>query len=178
MDIEKSIHFVELVPHLYDTYINIGTTAYNQHYRHLWPKGDTTTYINHSFTNKVVADEELNKNTMLCLIQSEGTYVGILKMTLHRRIMTYDESEAMFLDKIYILKEYSGRGIGANSIGIIEDLARKLSKKAIFLEAMQKGKALAFYLANDFNIVAKSKVPFANVIEEEKSMYLLKKDIH
>ncbi|PIB27512.1 GNAT family N-acetyltransferase [Maribacter sp. 4G9] len=177
MGLEARLKFIKLVPSLYDRYIHIGTMAYNQHYRHLWPNGDTTTYIQHSFTKQVLLNEELDINTHLFIIQLDATYVGILKVTLHKSILSFTESEAIYLDKIYILKEFSGLGIGARCIQFVEDMARKLSKRVLFLESMQKGRALGFYLANGFTIVANSTVPFENVIEEEKPMYLLKKDL-
>lgn len=172
-----SLKFVELAPDLYQTYIQIGTRAYNQHYRHLWPNGDSSTYIQHSFTKQVLDKEELDTNTQLYLIQLEDTYVGILKITFDKKMMAYTESDALYLDKIYILKEYSGKGIGAKCIQFIVGIAKKRSKKAIFLESMQKGPALSFYLANNFTIVSNSQVPFENVIEEEKPMYVLMKGI-
>lgn len=172
-----SLKFVELAPDLYQTYIQIGTRAYNQHYRHLWPNGDTSTYIKYSFTKQVLDKEELDTNTQLYLIQLENTFAGILKITFDKKMMTYKESDALYLDKIYILKENSGKGIGTKCIQFIEGIPQKLSKKAIFLESMQKGPALAFYLTNNFTIVANSQVSFENVIEEEKPMYVLMKGI-
>lgn len=177
MKIKDNLRFVELVPSLYNTYIHIGTLAYNQHYQHLWPEGDTSTYIKSSFTKEVLQKEELDGNTQLYLIRLDTKYVGILKITLHKGMLAYKKYEALYLDKIYILKEFSGKGIGTKCIEFVENLAKENSKKVIFLESMQKGPALPFYLARNFNIVADSSVPFENVIEDEKPMYILMKAI-
>ena len=171
------ITFQELTPALHDIYIKTGITSYNQHYRHLWPNGDTTTYIEHSFTKTILEEEDNNKNSALYLIKSGIDYVGLLKITLHKNIKGLEAKDALYLDKIYILKEFAGKGVGNKSLNFVESIAKKLSKKAIFLESMQKGPALPFYLKNDFDIVAESTVPFKNVIEEEKPMFLLKKMI-
>jgi len=173
----QNVHYEPLVPKLYTTYITIGTKAYNQHYKHLWPNGDTATYIQNSFTKEVLSKEEEDTNTELYLIKLKTEYVGILKISLHKELNEYSKKESLFLDKIYILKEFSGKGIGSKSLQFVEDKAKELFKKAIFLEAMQKGLALSFYLANNFTIVGTTKVPFNNVIEEEKPMYLLLKKI-
>ncbi|HDZ05620.1 hypothetical protein LCGC14_0066760 [marine sediment metagenome] len=171
------IQFEVLQPQLYKKYIELGTKAYNQHYRHLWPYGVTDTYIENSFTNEVLLNEEQNENTILYLIKINIDYVGILKITLHKQIHAYSKLHALYLDKIYILKEYSGKGIGTKSLLFVENIAKKHLKRAVFLESMQKGPALQFYINNHFTIVDTTKVPFSNVIEEEKPMYLLKKDI-
>lgn len=174
---QKNIQFQELTSTLHDIYIEIGIKSYNQHYRHLWPKGNTITYIQHSFTKRILEEEEKNQNSVLFLIKFNTEYVGLLKVTLHKSLMDYDQNDALYLDKIYILKEYAGKGIGGASLKFVESIAQNLSKKAIFLESMQKGPALPFYLVNNFKIVDESTVPFSNVIEEEKPMYLLKRTL-
>ena len=175
--LNEGVQFEPLELGFYDTYIEIGTRAYNEHYRHLWPNGDTTTYIQNSFTHEVLLKEEQDLDTALYLIKSDHTYVGILKITLHKEILEYRNHQALYLDKIYILKEFSRKGIGKKCLQFVGNIATKLSKKVVFLESMQKGKALPFYLANKFSIVDNTKVPFENVIEEEKPMYLLMKKI-
>ncbi len=174
---KSTITFEPLVPSLYHHYINIGTTAYNQNYRHLWPNGDTSTYIQNSFTKEILLKEEQDKNTALYLLKMKDDYVGILKITLDMAIAKLNKLEALYLDKIYIQKEYTGMGIGRETLKFIETKARELSKKAIFLGSMQNGHALSFYLANNFSIIDTSKVPFENVLEEEKPMYILLKEI-
>ena len=174
---ENDIQFAPLKPELYSTYIEIGTKAYNQHYTHLWPNGNTTNYIKNSFTNEVLLHEEEDEDTALYLIKLNSDYVGILKITLHKQLQDYSRADALYLDKIYILNEFSGKGIGSKSLKFVEQIAKDHSKKAIFLESMQKGLALPFYLSHSFAIVANTQVPFNNVIEEEKPMYLLRKDI-
>ncbi len=173
----STIKFEPLVPSHYQDYITIGTTAYNQHYRHLWPNGDTSTYIQNSFTKDVLLREEKDENTALYLLKVKDDYVGILKITFDMAIAKYNKSEALYLDKIYIQKEYTGLGIGRETLKFIETKAIELSKKAIFLGAMQNGPALSFYLANNFSIIETSKVPFENVIEKEKPMFILLKEI-
>lgn len=174
---ENNIQFVKLKPELYNTYIEIGTKAYDQHYKHLWPNGDTITYIKNSFSKEVLLNEENDADTVLYLIKINSAYVGILKITLHKQVQEYSKADALYLDKIYILNEFSGKGIGSKSLKFVEQVAVDHSKRAIFLESMQKGLALPFYLSKSFSIVANTQVPFSNVIEKEKPMHLLRKDI-
>ena len=110
------------------------------------------------------------------LVISPYGYIIIL-ICIFKLIIVLSIFLADRLSKIYILKEFAGKGVGNKSLKFVESIAKKRSKKAIFLESMQKGPALPFYLKNDFDIVAESTVPFKNVIEEEKPMFLLKKMI-
>lgn len=174
---KNNVQFEQLIPSLYNNYITIGTKAYNQHYRHLWPNGDTSTYIQNSFTKEVLLKEEQDKNTALYLLKLDGIYVGLLKINLDMAVAELSKSQALYLDKIYILKEFTGLGIGRETLKFVENKAKELSKKAIFLGSMQNGPALPFYLGNNFSIIDTTKVPFENVIEEEKPMFVLLKKI-
>ena len=173
----STVQFEPLTPDLYDDYIKIGITAYNQHYRHLWTNGETSTYIQNSFTKEVLLKEERDDNTELYLIKSNKIYVGLLKITIHKPIANYKAPESLYIDKIYVLKEYTGLGLGRKTLDFAANLGKKLSKKAIYLEAMQKGPALPFYLAYGFDIIDTTRSPFTNMLEEEKPMYILLKEL-
>lgn len=171
------VDFKPLTTFLYHDYITVGTIAYNQYYRHLWPEGNTATYIQNSFTKEVLIKEEGDENSELFVITLEERIVGILKLSYEKALANYRNNETLFLDKIYIKKEYSGKGIGKAALNFIATKAKNKLKKVVFLEAMQKGMALPFYVANGFSIIGTTQVPFNNVIEEEKPMYILLKEI-
>ncbi len=171
------IHFEPLTPEKYHSYNTIGIKAYNQHYLHLWPNGDSTTYIESSFTNKVLEKEALDANTSLFIIHRHNLPAGILKITFNKSLGKYSEKDALYVDKIYILKECTGSGIGKKVLQFVSLRAKELGKKAIWLDAMQKGPALNFYLKNGFEIHGETSVPFENAIEKEKPMYVLVKKI-
>ena len=171
------IHFEPLTAEKYDCYNTIGSKAYNQHYLHLWPNGDSTPYIQSNFTNKVLEKESLDSNTSLFILYQNKLAIGILKMTFNKSLGKYSEEDALYVDKIYILKECTGSGIGKKVLQFVTLRAKELGKKAIWLDAMQKGPALNFYLKNGFEIHGETSVPFKNAIEKEKPMYVLVKRI-
>lgn len=171
------LHIEPLTPEKHPVYIAVGTKAYNQHYLHLWPNGNSNTYIQSSFTNEVLAKEAWDSNTHLFIIHLKKLPVGILKFTQNKGVGSYPEEDALYVDKIYILKEATGMGIGKKVLQFISLRAKELDKNIIWLDTMQKGPALNFYLKNGFDMYAETKVPFENAIEEEKPMYVLKKGI-
>ena len=167
------IHFEPLTPQTYQDYIEVGTMAYDQHYLHLWPNRDSTPYISASFTMKVLEKEALNKNTLLYVIKLNGAAVGILKFTLNAILDLYTEEEALYIDKIYIQNEYSGIGIGKKALRFVLLRAEEIGKKIVWLDSMQKGPALNFYLKNGFEIYGKSEIQLPTVLEAEKHMYIM-----
>jgi len=174
---ESKIAFCSLDEQLFERYILVGTVAYNQHYLHLWKDGNSDPYIKTSFTKAVLQMEMQDTNTELFLIKEETTAVGILKLDLYKRLDSYNEKEALLLDKIYLLKEYTGKGIGKKALDFAETRARNLNKKILWLDTMKNGPALQFYLKNGFKIHGETKLPFPETIVSERPMYILTKNL-
>ena len=171
------IHFEPLTPSKHQTYIDVGTRAYNQHYAHLWINENAEPYIKNNFSQEVLQKEENDDNTLLYLIALNKTVVGIFKIILNRAIANYSAKDTLYLDKIYILTAYSGKGIGQKVMQFIGLRAKEMDKKLIWLGSMQKSPALNFYLKNGFEIHSETKVPFAAVKEAESAMYILIKKV-
>lgn len=174
---KEDLQFIPILPEHYQKYIEIGTQAYNEHYPHLWKNGDTSTYIKNSFTKEVLRKEQKDLNTRLFLVSYTNVPMGILKYTIKKSISEHTAEDALYVDKIYFLKSYTGRGIGQRTLNFITLEAKAKNKKIIWLDAMVKGPALLFYIKNGFKIVGDKKVPFDNAIEDEKAMYTLLKKI-
>ncbi|GAB5475269.1 MAG: hypothetical protein Mars2KO_33680 [Maribacter sp.] len=171
------VHFEPLHPKTFQDYIEVGTRAYNQHYLHLWPLQDSSPYISNSFTLEILEKEERDENTLLYLIKSDSKVVGVLKFTLNARLDGYTQQDALYVDKIYIQREYSGKGIGGKTIQFVLLRAAELQKKIVWLDAMQKGPALNFYLKNGFDIYGESEIRLPTVLETEKQMYIMVKEL-
>ncbi len=173
----KILHFEPITQKTYQTYIDVGTCAYNQHYLHLWPNKNSLPYIKNSFTKEVLQQEEKDENTILYLIKLNKVAVGIFKITLDFELDSYNKREALYIDKIYIIAAYANQGIGKKIIQFIELRAQKLSKKVICLDTMQKGPALNFYLKNGFKIHKATNVSFKEVLKEERAMWVMLKEV-
>lgn len=172
---QQIIHFEPITPSTYQEFIDVGTKAYNQHYLHLWPNGDSTPYISSSFTLDVLEKEALDKNTLLYIIKQNQKSVGILKFTLNSELKEFNAEEALYVDKIYIQNEYSGKGIGKKVIQFVLLRAQEIEKKIVWLDTMQKGAALHFYLKNGFENFGETEVQLPTVLHEEKQMYIMVK---
>ena len=169
------VHFEPITPSHYDSYIEIGTKAYNQHYLHLWPNENSGPYIGSSFTKAVLKKEATDNNTILYRIILNKKVVGVLKITLNAALADFSEKDALYLDKIYILKAYTGIGIGKKVLQFVQLRASEMNKKIIWLDTMQKGPALDFYLKNGFEIHSGNKVSLPTILEEKSHMWVMVK---
>lgn len=173
----NKVEILPLTEQLFKNYIEVGTIAYNQHYLHLWKNKNSTPYIKSSFTGRVLEREMQDANTELFVIKNENTSIGILKLDLDASLNSYRKKEALLLDKIYLLKEHSGKGVGKKVLDFTEIRARQLAKKSLWLDTMQSGPALKFYLKNGFNIHGETKLRFLEALEVERPMYILVKKL-
>ncbi len=172
MKLSLDVAVVPLSESLYQTYIDVGTTAYNQHYLHLWEYNDPSPYIKTSFTHETLSKEYGDNNTALFVIHLKNTPVGILKITKNKALGNFTDDQALLLDKIYMLKEYAGHGLGSQIINFVGTTAKRLRKKIVWLDTMQKGPALQFYLKNGFKIHSETTLKFPATIEKERPMYV------
>lgn len=170
--VHNRLEMVSLTKPLLGTYVDIGTTAYKQHYRHLWQNGNCTPYISCNFAKEVLYKELQDLNTELFLIKNGSAMVGIAKLDLDASLGPFTEKEALLLDKIYLLKAHSGMGIGTKVLDFSESRARQLGKTILWLDTMKNGPALPFYLKNGFEIYDSTALPFSESIETERAMYI------
>lgn len=174
---KQIIHFEPLTPAKFQIYITIGTKAYNQHYLHLWPNEDSSPYIKNSFTLEILEEEEKNENTRLFLINLNSECIGILKFTVSKELGSISENEALYVDKIYIVNEACGFGIGTKTIMFIMLWAQESQKSIVWLDTMQKGPALCFYQKNGFTIHSKTELPLKQAIKKEKPMFIMTREV-
>lgn len=158
-------------------YCNLGIKAYKEHYLHLWKNKDPTPYIKESFTIDVVKHELKDKSSALWLIYQGNKAVGILKLIKDAPIAPHISEETIFLEKIYILNKFSGKGIGSLALSWVEKYSLDSNKQLLWLETMQQGPALNFYLKNGYEILKEKQLKFEQVLEKQKPMYVLMKKL-
>lgn len=158
-------------------YLETGKEAYRDHYCHLWPGGDPWPYLTRNFTYDIAASDLQNPQTLLWMVDCEGVPAGICKLDLGKDFGAMPAGSSIFLEKIYFKKSFTGQGLGSTLIEEISRLGREMGKRFLWLEAMQKGPALSFYVKHGFEIVGETQVPHPEVLEAEKKMWVLSRRI-
>lgn len=177
MTTKRALDFVPVHDHNSSIYIRTGTRSYNQHYAHLWANGDTTPYLESSFTPEVVKKEVADSNTAHFIIQSGGDTTGILKIVKNKPVAHYPGEDALLLEKLYLLSEYSGKGLGSRALNFIQDYAKNLNKKVLWLDAIKNARALQFYINHGFVIYSERLHWSPLVLEAERQMYIMVKNL-
>ena len=156
-----------------DAYNRVGRKSYCQHYLHLWKNRDPEPYLSTSFTEAIVLKELKDTNLAHFIINFDSRAVGVMKTVIDAGLKQYSSEKAMLLEKIYLLNEYSGKGLGKRSLDFIVEFARSYNKEILWLDTMKNGRPLPFYLEYGFEIIGKKDLMFDEVIPAEKPMYIL-----
>ena len=156
-----------------DIYNAVGRKSYYQHYLHLWENREPEPYISTSFTENVVLEELKDPNLAHFIIKLNSEAVGVMKTVINAELNQYPSEKAMLLEKIYLLNEYSGKGLGKRSLDYIVEFARSYNKEILWLDTMKNGRPLPFYLDYGFEIIGEKELNFNKVIPAEKTMYIL-----
>ncbi len=160
-----------------NTYIEVGEKSYGQHYLHLWPNGNPVNYISTSFTHAIVSEELAHPNMENFLVKVDEAVIGILKLIRDKALDEYPAETSLLIEKIYLLREYSGKGYGGQLLKLIEDHAKKMGKTLIWLDTMQKGAQLNFYQKNGFKIKRATQLTLPGAKQDERPMWIMTKNI-
>ena len=169
----SQIEFVPVTSINKATYIEVGIRSYEEHYLHLWPNSDPSPYFDNNYTEEIVTKELLNDNLQHYLVVYDLEPVGLFKLVNNAALQSYRSEDALLVEKIYLLADYSGMGLGKACLHFIIEKARKKGKEIIWLDTMKNGRAVEFYLKFGFEIVGEKELPYPSALDSQKAMVIL-----
>ena len=158
----------------------IALKAYKDHYLHLWyDEGEW--YIEKCFSLTALHNELCNTNSLFYIIYYKQQSVGFLKLNINAPLIikkSIIEENALELERIYLIQEVTGKGVGKVLISFIENMALTKRKKCIWLKVMDSStEAIAFYKKTGFEIYGTYVLPFTQMKEEYRGMFIMQKNI-
>ncbi|SNR41768.1 GNAT family N-acetyltransferase [Flavobacterium sp. ov086] len=152
--------------------LKIYNQSYIEHYLYLWTDHGEN-YMKTNFTKEKILSEMNEDDTQFFLIYHEELPVGILKLNNNKAIDKTRDTNYLEIERIYFLKEASGKGLGKSTIKMVEHLATNENKKVIWLKAMKSGDAVKFYEKQGFVVTDQIDLSYPNVKDEFKRMVLM-----
>lgn len=155
---------------------DIGVKSYVSHYAHLWNAGGVEWYLNRCFGEVFLEKEIADPNVEYYIIENENARIGIMKLVLRKAVPNSAIENALYLEKIYFVKEWTGKGIGAQTIEFAVRRAAELNRECIWLEAMDTAaKPIAAYEKAGFVQHSRAKLSdeFALMIKEFRGMIVM-----
>ena len=153
----------------------IGIESYLPHYAHLWKLGGVEWYLNKCFGDEVLQNELCDQNIEYYIISSERENIGILKLVLQKPLPDSDIENALYLEKIYFVKEWTGKGVGLETMNFAFNRAKELKRDCVWLVAMDTAeKPIAAYERAGFKIHSKQWIDFELMKDEFRGTLVMK----
>jgi len=152
----------------------VALKAYSDHYLHLWYDGGKW-YINKCFKVEALDAELKEANAEFYVALYDNAPVGFLKLNIDAPVDGEDK-DALELERIYLNKEATGKGIGSRLVQLTIKIARENNKELVWLKAMDTSEAsIAFYKKMGFTITGTYTLPHQLMKEELRGMVIMQK---
>ena len=131
----------------------IGIKTYRHHYEHLWNSGGVEWYLDRCFSERFLQNDMVNTNVEYYIIENDEENIGMMKLVLKKPIPDSEVKNALYLEKIYFVKEWTGKGVGKKSIEYALRRAEQLGRECVWLMAMDtSSKPVAAYERAGFSV--------------------------
>lgn len=154
---------------------DVATQAYREHYADTWY--DSGVWYMQTYLSVSRLQEELQeRNARFFLICYNRSPVGFLKLNKDKPLLGAEQQSALELERIYLIKKASGKGIGTYILQWLFEQTRNEGFKIIWLKAMDTSPAaVRFYKKLGFEICGTHEVDFVQKKEGMRGMYIMRK---
>lgn len=156
---------------------DIGVISYVPHYSHLWKPGGVEWYLNRCFGDENLQKELIDANIEYYIVSFAEENIGILKLILQKPLPDSNLENALYLEKIYFVKEWTGKGLGKNLIDFSLRRANELNRQCVWLMAMDtSAKPIAAYERAGFRVSSRTGLgdEFELMKEKFRGMVIMK----
>ena len=151
----------------------IGRATYEPYYPHVWKPGGLDWYMEKCFgTKALMADFAEPDKEYLLASDPEGQMIGFLKVISHKQAPGTAIINAFYLEKIYLMPAFFGKGVGRQLIEWVADKARGLGREAVWLEVMKTGPVKAYERAG-FEPIGPTRFEHDLLREEERDGWVM-----
>ncbi len=111
---------------------HLGRETYAPYYPHIWHPGGIDWYLDRCFNETILKQELSDPNYAYFAPRDEqGQVVGLLKLVLEKPVPGNLENNALYLEKIYLMPAFFGKGAGQVLIQFTLKKAQELNRKAV-----------------------------------------------
>jgi ribosomal protein S18 acetylase RimI-like enzyme len=152
--------------------------AYALNFHSHWNNGGLEWYLDKEFSEERLLSDVSDKNTEYYFIEHKEKHVGFLKIK-NSLLSKFHIENSVELEKIYVLPECKGMGIGKLALNSILKKAEDCGKQNLFLSVIDTNKnAIAFYEKIGFKFHSKTTLELPYFKEELKGMYRMIKELN
>ena len=159
-----------------DKISEVAIKSYKDYYLYLW-NDDGSWYINRSFLPATLKEEITNPNARFYSLRAAGETIGFMKLNLQQPLAGTAYTNAMELERIYIVKAFAGMGFGRQAVEFCTQLANHMNKEIVWLKSMDSSSAISFYERLGFEECGSFKLDYSLMKPEFRGMKILMKKL-
>jgi ribosomal protein S18 acetylase RimI-like enzyme len=115
-----------------------------------------TVYLESAFTTEKLKNELTNINSEFYFAEIDGKVVGYFKVNFNEAQTELKMSNAMEIERIYVLKDFQGMKVGKMLFDKAIENARNMGLDLVWLGVWEKNiRAISFYEKNGFTVFNK-----------------------
>lgn len=144
---------------------------YPQFFLYIWH--DAGVWYQQTRYNATQLRQEIESpHSQFYFVMEEDKPVGYLKLNTNTFLKDYPSHNGLEVERIYLLKETQGKGLGKLLINFAVTQAKLLQKDHLFLYVMDSSAdSMTFYKAMNFSIFGQKFLDFPLMKEELRGMY-------
>ncbi|WP_304235781.1 GNAT family N-acetyltransferase [Jiulongibacter sediminis] len=132
----------------------IGTLSFIESHGLSGPQADIEAYAKKYFTPESFEAELKEPSNVYYIIFCEGKPAGYSKIIFNSPHFNVPESRVTKLERLYLLKEFYGRNLGAELFNFNLNLSKEAGEKGLWLYVWKgNDRAIRFYQKQGFEIV-------------------------
>lgn len=113
---------------------------------------DFKNYMDKAFATETLKEELSNTNTFFYFVTEGGTLVAYFKLNVGNAQSDVKLEDSMELERIYVLAEHQGSGLGEQILSKVKTLALQHHKTMLWLGVWEENKrAIQFYQRQGFH---------------------------
>ncbi len=158
----------------------LAKAIYVEHYLHLWYPGGANWYMEEqAYPEETLREELADPNNLHYIVYDEEELAqGYLKLRIKGTLNGYEDKDCLEIERIYLHKAATGKGIGKQLMELSETVAKQHHKNRIFLKAMDSSlNAIGFYQRMGYTVCGKLVLPFTQMKETYRGMVILQKKL-
>ncbi len=134
-----------------DTLRTLAYRTFDEAFRHMNTPANMDAYLERTFTRAKLEEELHNPLSAFLFLYSDGVLAGYMKVNEGAVQTDLADPAALEIERIYVLRDFQGLGLGRALIENALEIARKKEKSFLWLGVWQKNEnAIAFYARMGF----------------------------
>ncbi|MDB4922470.1 GNAT family N-acetyltransferase [Mucilaginibacter sp.] len=147
-----------------DVLFDIAIQTYKQTYTYLWLDAGE------AYLKRFYGKDDLEKDLTIpevswFLVYYDNKAAGYFKVK-ENALSPYTPQQCLEIEKLYLLQQYTGKGMGKAIMSFIFDLTKRQQRPILWVKVMESSPALLFYEAFGFKQTDRTCLDYPFMIDE------------